>query len=105
MTLRLAAIGFQHQHIFHMLDRLLAEPGVTLVGLSEQDADLRERGRGRFAVTGYADYQELLARERPQAAVLAPVNRDKPRVIADCAAAGVHVYVDKPMATTLEGVE
>ena len=59
-----------------MLDRLLAEPGVTLVGLSEQDADLRERGRGRFAVTGYADYQELLARERPQAAVLAPVNRD-----------------------------
>jgi myo-inositol 2-dehydrogenase/D-chiro-inositol 1-dehydrogenase len=36
-------------------------------------------------------------------AVLAPVNSEKPTVIATCAAAGIHVYTDKPMATTLEG--
>ena len=56
-------------------------------------------------MTAYADYRDLLAKERPNAAALAPVNRDKAAVIADCAAAGVHVYADKPVATSLEGVE
>jgi predicted dehydrogenase len=105
MAVRLAAIGFQHQHIFHMLDHLLAEPGVELVALAEHDRELRARAAARYAVPAYADYQELLARERPRAVVLAPINRDRPRVIADCAQAGAHVYVDKPMATSLEGVE
>jgi predicted dehydrogenase len=105
MAVRLAAIGFQHQHIFHMLDHLLAEPGVELVALAEHDPALRERAAARYPVPAYDDYQRLLERERPSAAVLAPINRDRPRLIADCAQAGVHVYVDKPMATSLEGVE
>src|SRR5262245_31370325 len=105
MAVRLAAIGFQHQHIFHMLDHLLAEPGVELVGVAEHDPALREMAAARHRVAAYADHRELLARERPGAAVLAPINRDRPRLIADCAQAGVHVYVDKPMATSLEGVE
>jgi predicted dehydrogenase len=105
MAVRLAAIGFQHQHIFHMLDHLLAEPGVELVAVAEHDQGLRELAAGRYRVPAYADYQALLARERPGAAVLASINRDRPRVIADCAQAGAHVYVDKPMATSLEGVE
>jgi predicted dehydrogenase len=105
VTIRLAAIGFQHQHIFHILDRLLAQPGVELVALAEHDDVLRGRALARYSVAGYSDYQELLAKEQVTAAALAPINRDKPRVIADCAQAGVHVYVDKPMATSLESVE
>jgi predicted dehydrogenase len=105
MSIRLAAIGFQHQHVFDMLYRLLARPGVALVALAEDDPDLRARAVARYSVAAYADYRELLAREGPQAAVLAPVNRTKPEVIAACAAAGVHIYVDKPMATTLEGLD
>lgn len=105
MVVRLAAIGFQHQHIFHMLERLLAVGGVELVALAEHDADLRVMAAARYPVSAYADYQELLAKERPDAAVLAPISRDKPRVIADCLASGTHVYVDKPMATSLEGLE
>lgn len=102
--IRLAAIGFQHQHIFHMLDRLLAEPGVELAALAEHDPEPRDRAAARYRVPAYAGYDELLSQERVDAAVLAPINRDRPRVIAACAQAGVHVYVDKPMATSLEGV-
>jgi predicted dehydrogenase len=105
MAVRIAALGFQHQHIFGMLDALLERPGVELVALAEADVDLRARAAARFGVTPYADHLELLEKERPQVAVLAPVNADKPAVIADCAERGVHVYVDKPMATTLEGNE
>jgi predicted dehydrogenase len=105
VTTRIAVIGFQHQHVFGMVDHLLEREGVELVGLAEHDPDLRDRALARYAVTAYADYAELLAKERPQVAVLAPISRDKPTVIAACAEAGVHVYVDKPMATTLEGNE
>lgn len=104
MAIQVAAIGFQHQHIFGMLDHLLARPEVALVALAEHDAALRAQAAARYPVTAYADYHELLARERPQVAVLAPVNSDKPAVIAACAAAGVHVWTDKPMATTLDGL-
>ena len=105
MTIRIAAIGFQHQHIFGLVDHLLEREGVELVALAEHDDGLRARAAERYRVTAYADHRELLERERPQVAVLAPISRDKPSVIADCAAAGAHVYVDKPMATTLEGNE
>jgi predicted dehydrogenase len=105
VTIRIAAIGFQHQHIFGLVDHLLEREGVELVGLAEHDAELRAGAVERYGVRAYADYGELLAKERPRVAVLAPVNRDKPSVIAACAAAGTHVYVDKPMATTLEGNE
>ena len=104
-TIRIAAIGFQHQHVFGMLDGLLGRAGVELVALAEDDATLRAGAVARYAVTAYADYHELLDRERPQVAVLAPVNADKPAVIAACAERGVHVYADKPWATTLAGNE
>jgi predicted dehydrogenase len=103
VTIRIAVIGFQHQHVFGMVDHLLERDGVELVGLAEHDAELRARAVARYDVTAYADYGEMLAKERPQVAVLAPVSRDKPSVIAACAEAGAHAYVDKPMATTLEG--
>jgi predicted dehydrogenase len=102
---RIAAIGFQHQHVFGLLDALLAREGVELVAIAEADDDLRALAAGRYPVTAYADYREMLEREKPRAAVLAPVNSEKPAVIAECAARGVHVYADKPMATTLEGNE
>lgn len=105
MRVRLAAIGFQHQHIFHLLGSLLNRPDVELVALAEQDEALRGRAGARYPVIAYADYSELLARERPDVVVLAPVNSEKPAVIAACASAGAHVYTDKPMATTHEGLD
>jgi predicted dehydrogenase len=105
VTIRIAAIGFQHQHVFGMLEGLLGRAGTELVGLAEADDELRARAVGRYGVEGYADYVELREKERPAVAVLAPVNAEKAAVIAACAERGVHVYVDKPMATTLAGNE
>lgn len=105
MTIRMAAIGFQHQHVFGILGALLARDGVELVAVAEADERLRARATERYPVAAYADYREMLEKKRPHVAVLAPVNAEKPRVIADCAERGVHVYADKPMATTLEGNE
>lgn len=105
MAIRLAAIGFQHQHVFDLIAALTGQPEVELVGLAEEDEERREAARRRYPVPAYADPGELLARERPDVAVLAPVNARKPEAIAACAAAGVHVYVDKPMATTHEGLD
>src|SRR6185437_4918711 len=46
-TIPLAAIGFQHQHIFGMLDQLLAHPDVKLVALAEADSALRAQAAAR----------------------------------------------------------
>jgi predicted dehydrogenase len=105
VTVRIAAIGFQHQHVFGMLEGLLGRDGTELVALAEADEGLRGLAAAKYGVRAYADYVELLEKERPAVAVLAPVNAEKAAVVAACAERGVHVYVDKPMATTLAGNE
>jgi predicted dehydrogenase len=102
---RLAAIGFQHQHIFSLVDHLLRQSGVELCGIAEPDEALRAAAAARYGVTAYADHRDLLAQEDVAVAAIAPINREKPGIVVDCAAAGVHVFADKPMATTLEGLD
>ena len=89
MAVRLAAIGFQHQHIFSLIDGLLRQPGVELGGIAEPDEALRAAAAARYGVTAYADHRDLLAGEEIAVAALAPINREKPGIVADCAAAGM----------------
>jgi predicted dehydrogenase len=53
---------------------------------------------------GYADWRELLERERPDLAVIFLPHADCPDAAVACAARGVHVLVEKPMAASAEGV-
>jgi predicted dehydrogenase len=104
-AVRIAAIGLQHQHIFSLIDGLLRQPGVELGAVAEPDEARRAAAAARYGVTAYADHRDLLAREEVAIAAIAPINREKPGIVADCAAAGVHVFADKPTATTLEGLD
>lgn len=78
-------------------------PGVEIVAVAEADPAARARVQAETgARTGYADWRAMLERERPDIACLCsrePVGRFD--LVAACAAAGCHIYCEKPMAASL----
>ena len=50
----------------------------------------------------YADYKAMLDEVKPQYAVVSPVFGLTASVIMECAKRGIHVFAEKPVATTLE---
>ncbi len=100
LRLRAAVIGhtgrgdYGHglQHIFK------GRPGIELVGL----ADPVESGRATMAKAigaprVYADWRELLEKERPQLVSIAMRHADQHAEIAlTCLRAGAHCYIEKP---------
>lgn len=71
-------------------------------------ADADEKGRKEAAarlgvVRTYADYREMLAREKPQIVTVAPRWPDCHReMVLACAEAGCHVFCEKPMCRSLD---
>ena len=49
----------------------------------------------------YADYKEMLDKERPDLAVVSPVFSHTGRVIIECAARGIDVFAEKPVAASI----
>lgn len=88
----------------HGLDVVWADlPNVEVVAVSDPD----EKGRAEAvkrtgAKRGYADYRELLERERPQIVSVATRWLDQHRdMVVACAGYGCHVFMEKPACRTL----
>ncbi len=88
-------------------DRL---PQVSFVGIAPGSAD--EDTRDFFVerlekslIPFYDDYRRMLDREKPQVAVVAPFFFLQSAVACDCMERGIHVFVEKPMAVSLEQLE
>jgi predicted dehydrogenase len=106
-TYRAAIIGHTGRGNYgHGLDvAFVGLPGVEIVAVADPD----EQGRHRVqAVTGapraYADYREMLERERPDLVAVAPRWLDqREAMVVACAQAGVQaIYCEKPFARSLD---
>lgn len=89
-------------HGLHMA--LVGRPEVDIVGLADPD----EAGRAKHAKEcgaprTYADYREMLEKEKPNLVVVGPrmTVRHREYVLA-CAEAGAHGFMEKPLCTDLE---
>jgi len=111
--LRAGIVGLDHYHVTGWAETFLEVPGtVTIVALCDADPDARRRLAPRWVDPSLAaalpallrdlpveaDLDALLARHDLDIALVTLPNRDAPAAIARCAAAGVHVLVDKPAA-------
>lgn len=88
----------------HGLDiALLDQPKLTLVAVADEDAKGRAEAARRLKVDrAYADYREMLDREKPKFVAVAPRWIDCHReMIVACAERGIHVFCEKPLAPTL----
>jgi predicted dehydrogenase len=102
---RVAVIGRTGRGDYgHGLDVVWRDrPGVEVVAVADESAEGRAAAAKRTgAKRAYADYREMLEKERPQIASVAPRWLDCHRdMVLACAAHHCHVFLEKPMARTL----
>ncbi len=102
---RAAVIGHTGRGDYgHGLDLIFeGHPAIEVVAVADPDPTGRERARVRcHAPRGYADYRELIARERPQLVSIAPRWTEDHAAVGQAALeAGAHLFVEKPFTTTL----
>jgi predicted dehydrogenase len=82
---------------------LLGQPKLKVVAVADEDAKGRAEAVRRLGVgRDYADYREMLDREKPEFVAVAPrwLDRHREMVVA-CAERGIHVFCEKPLAPTL----
>jgi predicted dehydrogenase len=76
---------------------------VELVAIADPDPAGREKAQARLAVPkGYADYREMLEREKPDFVSVCPRHLDqRADMVIAAAEAGCHIYQEKPFAPNL----
>lgn len=93
-----------HGNYGHGLDLVWNDiENATVVSVADEDPKGREEAAKRIrAPRTYADYRQMLDKERPQIVSVAPRWLDCHRdIVLACAHYGAHVFLEKPMCRTL----
>jgi predicted dehydrogenase len=102
---RVAVIGRTGRGNYgHGLDEVWKQvEQASIVAVADEDAEGRAKTAKELGVEKtYADYHEMLEKERPQIVSVAPRWIDCHRDMAlACAEVGAHVFLEKPMSRTL----
>ncbi len=93
-------LGAQGRHIVDTLTRLPNAPVVALC--DNYRAAFRRSAAAAPEATQYADYKELLRNPNVQAVVIATPTHLHREIVLDALQSGKHVYLEAPMAHTLE---
>ena len=102
-TYRVGVASMVHDHVWGELAHWRALPKVELVAAGDPNAPLRERSRQEFGVARvYESWQEMLEREELDIVQAASENSAAAPIVDACAARGIHVVSEKPMAATLD---
>lgn len=106
MTLRFAAIGLDHRHIYHLVGENIAA-GAKCVGFCPETSDPRvlEGFIERFPDLAQISRDRLFDDPEIDFIVSASIPCDRPGIAIRAMRSGKDVMVDKPGATTLEQVD
>ena len=77
-------------------------PDAQLVGVADVDADAARAAARHHAVPVYESHIRLLKEQAPDAVTIAVPTGLHHRVGLDAIAAGCHVMIEKPLASTIE---
>jgi predicted dehydrogenase len=100
---RLAVAGISHDHVGWILTR--KKPDITLVGIYEPNKELAELYAKKYqldATLFYNDLNKMLDAVKPEAVVGFGPILDHLSIVETCAPRGIHIMVEKPLATTIE---
>ncbi|MFO0789318.1 MAG: Gfo/Idh/MocA family oxidoreductase [Pirellulales bacterium] len=102
---RAAAVGSTgHGDFGHGIDlALVGLPGVEFVAIADDDATgLKEAGKRCQVARLYDDYRTMLEKEKVDLVTVCMRHVDRhEEIVTHCAAAGKHVYTEKPVAADL----
>jgi len=103
--LRIAIAGLVHDHVYGLLKELPRRKDITLVGIAEPNAKLAANYAARYHLPSsiiYTDIEKMLDETKPRAVVTYTSTFDHLQVTRACAARGIDVMMEKPMAVSNE---
>jgi len=92
------AMGQHHARVYHEMD------GVELIGVSDVDRMRAEEIAAMHGTEAYTDYKKLLSCDIDAVSIAVPTTLHK-TVAMDAINAGVHLLVEKPIASTIEDAD
>jgi predicted dehydrogenase len=101
---RIAIAGMTHDHIGFILDRK-NKPYMKIVGIYEHNRELAEKYARSFhfdTALIYDNLERMLEQVKPEAVVAFGSIYEHMAVVEACAPRGIHVMVEKPLATSME---
>ncbi len=102
--LRIGIAGLTHTHV-HWLLGSAARGEVEIVGISESNRELAKRYLTQYKMDMrlvYNSLPEMLQKTKPEAVAAFGSIEEHLAVVQNCAPAGVHVMVEKPLAVSLD---
>lgn len=102
---RVGVVGLTHDHAQGFIADLLGSPEVELVGIAEANPVLVARYTERYKLSPalfYPTLQQMLDATKVRAVAVCSSTFDHTKIVEECAARGVHVMVEKPLAVNLE---
>ncbi len=101
-TYKVGVIGLVHDHVWGELKHWKDLANVELVAAADSHAPLREKIQSEYGVERvYESFQEMLGKEELDIVQAAGENSAGADIVEACAAKGIHVLSEKPMAATL----
>ena len=111
--LRVGIVGLAHGHVGGFLGGgalvpaggLLRRSDTELVGIVEPDQALFDAYATKMrlpATLHFRSIEEMAAQARPSAVLVFTATSEHPRIVKECAALGVHVMMEKPLANSYQ---
>jgi predicted dehydrogenase len=98
--MKIGIMSFAHHHADAYIQNLRLIPGVVLLGVADSDAQRGQsyaNGSGSKFFSSYADLLEA----KPDGVIICSENNQHRPLVEMAAARGVHVFCEKPIATTV----
>jgi predicted dehydrogenase len=102
---RFAVVGLAHDHANGFFPMLRDRRELELAGIVETNLDLAKRCAERYKLNAglfYTNLEQMLDATKVQAVAVFTSTFDHRRVVEACAARGVHVMMEKPLAVNLD---
>ena len=99
--MRIGIMGVHYGHIGGMLQSAQNAKNGKIVGIVEPDDALYERYAAATYITRFRSLEEMLTQAQPELVLEGLVHDEKTVLVETCAAAGVHLLLDKPLCRTL----
>ncbi len=104
---KMAVAGLTHGHVDWVFNGM-AKDDVVLVGIYETNDELIDRYAERYGLDRalfFSDLERMLAQVKPEAVAAFGAISEHVTVVRACAPRGIHVMVEKPLATTVADAE
>lgn len=101
---RMAIAGMTHGHVGFILNRE-KKPDLEIVGIYDSDRNLAEQYARKYHFDismVYDNLEKMLDQSKPEAVVAFGSIFEHMAVVEACAPRGIHVMVEKPLATTMD---